>query len=522
MQGYLAIVLHAHLPFVRHPEHEKFLEENWLFEAVTECYLPLLQRLEQWRRDDLPVRLTLSLSPTLVSMLRDSLLQARYSRHLDGLIELTEKELQRTWWDRPLHELAGFYHQRLLELRELYRSYHRDVAHGFARFQESGQLEIITCAATHAVLPLLQHQPSVRAQVLIARDFYQHVLGRSCRGFWLPECAYDEGVESALQEADFRWFIVDAHGFLGARPQPRYGVYAPLYTPEGLAVFGRDPESSRQVWSKQEGYPGDPVYRDFYRDIGFDLDLDYVRPYLPSPDQRGFTGIKYYSITGPGSEKRPYDRVLAVRRAGEHAAHFLQARLEQLRRLEGLLPDPPIIVAPYDAELFGHWWYEGPEFLDALVRQMVQQRSLTFITPSEYLQRHSSHQVARPMPSSWGEAGYWQVWVNETNAWILPHLRVAQNRMTQLARRHGRARGVVSRALQQAARELLLAQASDWPFILRTGTSPGYARQRVKDHLLRFQTLYDQLMHSRIDALWLEQVEQRDNLFPQVNPSYWA
>jgi 1,4-alpha-glucan branching enzyme len=522
MEGYLAIVLHAHLPFVRHPEHERFLEENWLFEAVTECYLPLLQRLESWQREGLPVRLTLSISPTLAGMLRDSLLQARYDRHLEGLIELTERELQRTYWDRPLHELAGFYHQRLRELRELYLGIGRDLVGAFARHQESGQLEIITCAATHAVLPLLQHAPSVRAQVLVARDHYQQVFGRSCRGFWLPECAYDEGVEAPLQEADLRWFIVDAHGLLGARPTPRYGVFAPIYTPEGIAVFGRDPECSRQVWSKEEGYPGDPVYRDFYRDIGFDLDLDYVRPYLPTPDQRGFTGIKYYSITGPGADKRPYDRALAVRRAGEHAAHFLQARLEQVRKLQGVTPVPPILVAPYDAELFGHWWYEGPEFLDALVRLMAQQRTLSFVTPWEYLQRHATHQVARPMPSSWGEAGYWQVWVNDTNAWIWPHLRVAQQRMTQLARKHKRPNHLIRRALQQAARELLLAQASDWPFILRTGTSPGYARQRIKDHLLRFHALYDQLLHGRVDPLWLEQLEQRDNLFPNLDPSYWA
>lgn len=522
MQGYLAIVLHAHLPFVRHPEHEKFLEETWLFEATTECYLPLLQLLENWRQENLPVRLTLSLSPTLVSMWQDSLLQTRYSRHLEGLIELAEKELQRTWWDRELHELARFYHQRFLGLRELYQGVQRDLVRAFAQYQETGQLEIITCAATHAVLPLLQHPPSIRAQVLIARDHHQRVFGRSARGFWLPECAYGEGVDAALLEGDFRWFIVDTHGLLGAQPAPRYGVFAPIYTPDGIAVFGRDPDASRQVWSKEEGYPGDPVYRDFYRDIGFDLDLDYVRPYLPSPDQRGFTGIKYYSITGAGSDKRRYDRALAVRRAGEHAAHFLQARLEQVRRLEGLTQHPPVLVAPYDAELFGHWWYEGPEFLDALVRQLAQQRTLSMITPWDYLSRYTTHQVATPMPSSWGEAGYWQVWVNETNAWILPHLRVAQERMSQLVRRHGRSRGLTRRALQQAARELLLAQASDWPFILRTGTSPGYARQRIRDHLLRFHALYDQLTHARVDELWLTQLEQRDNLFPHVDPGYWA
>jgi len=256
--------------------------------------------------------------------------------------------------------------------------------------------------------------------------------------------------------------------------------------------------------------------------VGFDLDLDYVRPYLPAPDLRGFTGIKYYCITGPTAAKRVYDRNVALHVAGEHAGHFLAARLAQVRRLAGVLDRPPLIVAPYDAELFGHWWYEGPEFLDALVRKLCCEPAvIRLLTPQEYLARWPTHQVATPAASSWGEEGYWRAWVDESNAWIYPHLRVAQERMSALARRFGKASGTRARALRQAARELLLAQASDWPFILRTGTSPGYARQRVKDHLLRFHLLHDQLTKGRLDEPWLRQLEQRDNLFPDVQPAYW-
>ncbi len=523
MQGYLALVLHAHLPFVRHPEHEKFLEESWLFEAITETYVPLLHVLEGWRRDGLPGRLTLSLSPTLCAMLLDPVLQDRYTRHLESLIELAEKELHRTYWDRPLHELAQLYHRRFIAVRDTYRESGRNLVEAFGRFQAAGLLEIITCAATHALLPLLNHPPSVRAQILTARAFHRRCFGQDPRGIWLPECAYSAGVETVLQEADLRWFLLDTHGVLNARPRPRYGVYAPLFTPNGIAAFGRDLDSSRQVWSQHEGYPGDPNYRDFYRDVGFDLDFDYVRPHLPAPDQRGFTGVKYYRITGPTADKQVYHRGVALHIAGEHAAHFLGARLEQVRKLAALMDRPPLIVAPYDAELFGHWWYEGPEFLDYLVRKVCcDQKTITLITPQEYLARWPTHQVAAPAESSWGEEGYWRVWLNETNAWIYPHLRVAQERMTQLARRYGKAAGVKRRALRQAARELLLAQASDWPFILRTGTSPGYATQRIKDHVLRFNTLYHQMVHGPLDEPWLRQLEQRGNLFPDVNPAHWV
>ena len=523
MQGHLALILHAHLPFVRHPEHDKFLEENWLFEAITETYLPLIQIMEGWQNDGMRFRLTISLSPPLCAMLQDPMLQDRYVHHLDGLIELAESEIHRTHWDAAFRELAWMYHHRFTRLRETYFDYGRNLAGAFRRFQEDGLLEIATCAATHALLPLLAGDPpSLRAQIMVARDSHRACFGRDPRGIWLPECAYDEGIADRLQEANIRWFVTETHGLLHAKPRPRYGVFAPVFTPNGVAAFGRDFESAHQVWSKQQGYPGDFRYRDFYRDIGFDLDLDYVKPYLPATGRHGFTGIKYHRITGPTMDKQIYDRAAALHAADEHAAHFLGARVEQFCKLSAIMDRPPIVVSPYDAELFGHWWYEGPEFLNLFVRKAYyDQQAFTFITPGEYLRRYPTQQVAAPAASSWGEEGYWRVWLNESNEWIYPHLRVAQSRMTELAERFSAAKGVTERALRQAGRELLLAQSSDWPFILRTGTSPDYAARRVKDHLSRFLELHRQLIADEIDEPWLTQIEQSDNIFPTLDCRYW-
>jgi 1,4-alpha-glucan branching enzyme len=524
MHGYFALVLHAHLPYVRHPEHDSFLEENWLYEAITETYIPLLQIMEGWLRDGMETRLTLTLSPTLCSMLLDPLLQDRYVRYLNGLIELAEKEIHRTSWEPALNPLALFYHTRFQSIRDTYLAHDRNLVDAFRDFQDAGKLEIITCTATHALLPLLQDHPgSLRAQVLVARDHYRSCFGCDPRGIWLPECAYSEGIETVLQEANLRWFITDTHGILHARPRPRYGVFAPVFTPNGVAAFGRDLDSSKQVWSKHEGYPGDGRYRDFYRDIGFDLDYDYLRSRMPAPPQRSFTGVKYYSITGDTPEKKPYDRAAALETAAIHAGHFLESRREQIGHLATIMDRPPLVLSPYDAELFGHWWYEGPEFLDFLFRKtFYDQQDVALITPSEYLHAHQTQQVAQPSASSWGEEGYWRVWLNDTNAWIYNHLNVAQERMAELAGRFPQATGLTERALKQAARELLLAQSSDWPFILRTGTSPEYARKRIKDHLLRFLALYEQLCQNRVDEGWLGQIEWMDNLFPNVNYRYWA
>jgi 1,4-alpha-glucan branching enzyme len=524
MAGYLALVLHAHLPYVRHPEHERFLEESWLFEAITETYIPVLQVLEGWQRDQVDAPITFTLTPTLCSMLQDPLLQERYLRHLNELIDLAEKEVHRTHWEKSFNELALLYLKKFNAIRDYYLACNSDLISVFRQLQDAGRLEIITCAATHALLPLLSHHlPSVRAQILVARDHYQTCFGRAPRGIWLPECAYVEGLETVLREANLRWFIIDSPGILHAHPRPRYAMFAPILTSAGVAAFGRDRDSARQVWSRDEGYPGDPRYRDFYRDIGFDLDLDYLKPHLLAPEKRGFTGIKYYRITGPGGARELYAPEPARQAASEQAAHFLQTRVDQIQRLSKILDRPPIVLAPYDAELFGHWWYEGPTFLDYFVRKAVyDQHEFSLITPEDYLQRHPRNQVATPGASSWGEDGYWRVWLNGKNQWIYPHLVVAQERMSELARRFPLPGPTPSRALKQAARELLLAQSSDWPFILRTGTSPEYATKRVKEHLVRFNSLYEELLGGHIDLDGLQRLESEDNIFPDVDFRYWA
>ena len=522
MKGYLALVLHAHLPFVRHPEHERFLEENWLFEAITETYIPLLQVFEGWQKEGMQVRITLTLTPTLCSMLLDPLLQQRYLKHLDRLVELAEKETLRTHWEKPFNELATFYLHRFKSIRDFYLACDRNLIGVFRRMQEAGRLEIITSAATHAVLPLLAHHlPSIRAQVFVARDHYRSCFGCDPCGFWLPECAYSEGLEGTLLEAGLRWFITDTHGILHAHPRPRYGMFAPILASNGIAVFGRDVDTAKQVWSRQEGYPGDPRYRDFYRDIGFDLELGYLKDYLPA-EQRSFTGIKYFRITRGSGPKEPYDRKATLQAADDHANHFLAARISQIERLSGILDRPPIVLCPYDAELFGHWWYEGPEFLNYFVRKAYYDQSIfSFITPSDYLDMNPSLQVASPAASSWGEGGYWDVWLNEKNQWIYPHLNIAQERMTELAQSFSTPDTLQKRALKQAGRELLLAQSSDWPFILQAGSSPEYARQRVSNHLHRFTSFYEQLKGKNINEGALAALESSDNIFPDVNYQYW-
>jgi 1,4-alpha-glucan branching enzyme len=360
---------------------------------------------------------------------------------------------------------------------------------------------------------------------MIGVDSYKKAFGRQPNGFWLPECGYYPGVDAVLAEAGIRYFFVDSHGILNAEPLPRYGVYAPLYCPSGVAAFGRDWESSKQVWSSKEGYPGDQDYREYYRDIGYELEYDYIRSYIHPIGFRINTGLKYWRITGNTEYKEPYVPEWAREKAAMHAGNFMFNREKQIEHLSAHMDRKPIIIAPYDAELFGHWWFEGPMWIDFLMRKIAyDQKTVKLVTPSEYLYEYPVNQMAMPSESTWGYKGYSEVWLEGSNDWIYRHLHMAGQRMKELAGKFSshvksEKKALLKRALNQAARELVLAQASDWPFIMKTGTMVEYAHKRVKLHVNRFARLYNDIMNNSIDNAWLKEVEWRDNIFKDINCS---
>ncbi len=522
MAGSLALILHAHLPFVRHPEHEQFLEEDWFFEAITETYIPLLRMMQRLVNDGVPFKLTMSVTPTLCAMLQDELLRERYLQHLDLLIDLSGDEIERNKNHPTLAGLSQFYLDLFSESRRFFvEEWNCDLLAAFRELQQTGALEIIACAATHGLLPLIYQQSpqAARAQVLIGRDIYRDAFGTEPRGFWLPECAYVPGLDPILQEVNARWFVLDAHGLMYGNPRPQRAVYAPCYTSAGPAAFARDRDSTRQVWSAHEGYPGDPAYREFYRDIGFDLPASHLGALARGA--RKFSGLKYYRITGGDKEKDFYDPAMADKAAEMHAAHFLKERQAQIRELEELDFDP-IVVVPFDAELFGHWWFEGPRFLDRFIRLAASDPVVQLTTPSDFLASHPTQQTIEPAPSSWGENGYLGVWLDPKNSWMYPHLYMAGWRMSELARAHTQnVTPLVDRVLKQLARELLLAQSSDWAFLIKNGTAAEYATGRVTDHLLRFNRLSEEFVKKNVDEKFLSDCEARDNLFPNVNWRYY-
>ena len=550
--GYFSLILHAHLPFVRHPEYPEFLEEDWLYEAITEVYLPLIFIFQTLHESGAKPRLAMNVSPPLCEMLADKLLQDRYTRHLENLLELAKKEEHRTRAeDTEFHDAAHMYVDNLSASLNLWNDrYGRNLINAFRELQDEGVVEIITCTATHGFMPLISTPEARGAQVAIAVANYKKHFGRQPRGIWLAECAYEPGIEELLKANGIEYFIADTHAILYGDPRPRFGVHAPVVCPNGVAVFARDVESSQQVWSAEIGYPGNDVYREFYRDIGWDAPLDYLKSHLHADGMRRHLGLKYHRISGknvPQQSKQPYLPALAREKTAENAMHFIGERIKQAHKLrENFGEHPPLVVSPYDAELFGHWWFEGPQFIDFFFRKLHwDQSEIVAVSPGDFLDSGIPIQIQQPTASSWGEAGYYKVWLNEGNSWMYPFQHQTERRMTELANKfavQSRTSGVqgpgeiqghsskldvelAARILRQMSRELLLAQSSDWAFQIYQGTTVEYSSRRFQSHIHRFNLLDEMLTGAQASSLQLSahqlallaEIESRDNLFPELD-----
>ncbi len=483
-----------------------------------ECYLPLLEILEAAERDPKQnPKVTIGLSPTLLSLLNDKDLKRRFPKWLSIRLELLKSAPNE-------HKNAAEHLTKRIELQlDHWQKGQDDLIHRFANLQNLGVLDLLTCAATHGYLPLLRENPeAIRGQLNTAVREHERLIGVPPIGIWLPECAYYEGLDVLILEAGLKYAVLDAHGILHGNPRPKYGIYAPICTKNRVAFFGRDSDSTLPVWSAKDGYPGNPYYREFHRDLGWDLpikDLEGLGLNEPRP-----LGLKLHRVTDPRTalqNKKPYEPELANKLVRKHAKHYLKGRKLQLESLASTTGIIPSVVAPFDAELFGHWWYEGPAFLSELFSQS-EEHQVTFTRLRDLLSNTPNLQVCDPSPSSWGQGGYHDYWLNESNAWVVTEWSKAGLAMQRNIENLGHEKSK-SRLFKQAARELLLAQSSDWSFILRAGTTTSLAKERIHRHLERFWRLIEIIEgHKTFSEEYLGQLEKEDNIFPMIQIKDWS
>ncbi len=514
--GKLAFVLHAHLPYVRKNEKNS-LEEDWLFQAILECYIPLLRVLEDsLNNNNDNAKMTISLSPTLLCLLKNNQLQTKFPEWINTRIDFL-KDLSTEQKNASEFLLRNIKDQLLY-----WEECSGNLIKKFKKLSEKGYLDIITCAATHGYLPILRENPeTIYGQLKTAIRYHKNIFDNNPLGIWLPECAYYENLDKILSECGLRYAVLDGHGILNSKPRPRYGVYAPICSKRGVAFFGRDSQSTLPVWSSRDGFPGNPVYREFHKDLGWELPLSKLQEKEISSNRP--LGLKFHRITNNSSslgEKEFYDENLAIKKVEEHAEKYLLQRNEQLKNLNKTSNFIPILIAPFDAELFGHWWYEGPIFIKNIFSKSTKYAiKLTHL--NEILSQKPSLQICDPSPSSWGQGGYHNYWINDKNAWVVPEITKAGSTFIEINSKEYDDE-LLKRTLKQAARELLLSESSDWSFILRAGTTTNLAKERIERHLSRFWVLINSVKDNQnINFKFLQQIEEEDKIFPEIELDDW-
>jgi len=537
------LVLHSHIPYVIN--HGRWPHgADWLFEVCAESYLPLLTVLYRLRDEGITSNINLSFTPVLMEQLKSRNFAAGFKRYLQMKIDLARDNrayFAQTGQDR-LVRLAQYWetwYQRAYE--DFVFRWEEDILKGFKKLQDEKQVEILTSAATHAYLPLLSDDRSVRFQVQQGRFVYEQYFGQPPAGFWLPECAYRPryvwkrplkagaaflrpGLDELLRESGLKYFFVDTHLLRGGevkgvylerfpvlkrlwqkaqqeqKPAREQGLspYLPyLAEPSGLAFFVRDEKSGSLVWSGQAGYPGDGWY------------LEFHKKHFPG-------GLRYWRVTSAQldlGEKQIYQPEKAKERLAEQATHFVSLLTAALKDQEG-----DVIASLYDTELFGHWWFEGPEWLYLVVKKLA----LTKIRPeraSLCLERLNP-QIPVSLPEgSWGTGGFHWVWLNEDTSWVWEKIYRLEDEWGKiypdLAKRQ-------PRLYRQWLREKLLLESSDWPFLISTWTARDYAENRVAEHYERAKILLKWIKRGApLQSEEQEQLlnwEKEDSLFPQFFP----
>jgi len=537
---------------------------DWLTEAASESYVRLLDVLYRLVRDGRSPKVTIGVTPVLAEQLADESFVYEFTNYLQAKIDATEPDRQHFEREAPeIAPLADYWRDHYSGIFGRFRrDYNRSIIGALRDLQDAGHIEIITSGATHGYFPLLSQDTSIQAQVKQGVAVYRRFFGREPKGFWLPECAYRpryiwafpvspegrsaipylrKGVEEFLAENGLRYFFIESHLLKGGEA---LGVYADRFealkrlwdefekhhVPHAddksehrpywvagqgkfgpVAVFARDGKTGSQVWSAAHGYPGDERY------------LEFHKKHFPG-------GHRYWRVTGSESglgDKLAYDPDRAAEQVSSHAGHFHWLVKSALQEYKDRYGRPGIICAPFDTELFGHWWFEGTEWLYQALKLIADDPGIDLCTCSEYLDLNPPTEAVALPEGSWGEGGFHWIWLNQRTLWSWKLIYDAEAEIQELATFPNE--GLTGRLVRQAARELLLLQSSDWQFNISTQNSTDYAESRIKEHYRSFKRLADLARKAvagkpldDLEADFLETCEERNPLFPDIDPQWFA
>lgn len=567
--GCFTFVLHSHLPYVL--GHGNWPHgTDWLNEATAETYIPLLNVLNKLIEEGVSPKITIGITPVLAEQLTSEEFSQEFLKYLQNKTNeaiANQKEFKK-FNQSHLFQLAQLWEEYYVKIMtDFIEKYKKDIIGEFRRLQNEGHIEIMTSCATHGYLPLLSQDTSITAQIKQGISSYKRLFGVDPKGFWLPECGYRpsyewtppveipnvnpqfpttyprKGIEEFLAEEKIGYFLIDTHLLKGGKAigiyaerfealkrlwqqfekeyplkqedieKSPYDVYLVSCDKKPVAIFTRDPNTSLQVWSGEWGYPGDGWY------------LDFHKKHFPG-------GHRYWRVTSAKSDladKQVYEPDKVEDRIRENASHFKELVKSTLLNFYNQHKKVGIVVSPFDTELFGHWWFEGPRWLYYVLKWIDADPELKLTTCSEYLEEFPPTVVVSIPEGSWGEGGFHWIWLNEWTTWTWKHIYELEVKMQTLATEFADIQDeTIQSILKQLARELLLLQASDWQFLISTWCARDYAEERVVRHYEAFKRLETMLVkytnNQPIDpGEWnfFNFIKNRDILFPDIEYKWW-
>lgn len=500
MDNKLFIFLHSHLPFSLNKGRWPFGEE-WLFEISLSTYLPLLKIFFELKEMNINFHLNIGLTPVLMDQLKSQYFVEKFLEYIEIKEKRGKNDYERYKNDLKIKLTLDHYMIELYELKNLFIKINYDIVDAFKKFQDEGYLEIGTSAITHAYLPLLKYDFSRELQIKNGVKVYKKYINKEPNIIWLPECAYKPGIEKILKEANIKFFILNYHslieesedvliygkGELKVNLKDKFSTFFLYKTDYGPYALLRNPDTSERVWSRDYGYPGDGDYREFHK-----------------KSER--SGFQYWKITDknlPLDKKDYYDYKKAIEKSKIHAIDF-NNNLEKLfidfnnkYNLNGL------IVAAYDTELFGHWWYEGVNFIKELL--ILSNSSKVYKTSNtENLSKIVPTKKGKFIESSWGLGGFHYTWYNSNTIWMWEKIHEVEDKFMKISD------NIDKKKLNALLKEKFLLESSDFPFLVTTSTAKDYAISRFNEHYNKFIML----LKNKIN---IDDINKDDFAFNNIN-----
>lgn len=526
MSNNLVLTIVGHQGYIRHENEKEYaLQNDILFGSIVQTYIPLLNLFHRLENDGLDFKLAIVLSPSLCSLLDDSMIKEQFVHWLERRIALGEREVERLASEPELLENAKVcLYKAKKDLSDFTQVYSQNLLKEFAYFSERGNLELLATCGTYAFLPHYGDMPEVMsAQVEIGLYSHRHYFGTNPDGFYLPFMGYTPGIEHILRSYGFRYTIVDIRTLLFSDQLPENGIFTPVrcdldsstsLTKSSLALFCQDSDTPDDIIGTN-GFASNHVYKNQGKDLAFELPLEKIieAGFIEEEMARVPSYYRYWNKDGD----KVYNSEQALAQAKKDALSFLASKKEKLAAAaECMNGKDPSLLCVLDAKTLGQEWAEGVDWLENVIRNASSQ-GINLSTLSPLTGNLFSLQKITPYPGAAQGNSYGEDLLDSANGWMIRYTRKMSERMVDLSDRFPNETGLKVRLLDLGAKELMIAQSGEWAKMIHDGEFPEYAESRFKDAIKSFMIVFDALGSNTVSTEWLTRLEREHVIFPWMN-----